>query len=57
MFDTSTTNRDAPRATRVLVDRVWPRGLSKGRARIDEWCKQIAPSSSFGSCMGTTPSR
>lgn len=29
---------------RVLVDRVWPRGLSKERARIDEWCKQIAPS-------------
>jgi uncharacterized protein YeaO (DUF488 family) len=29
---------------RVLVDRVWPRGLSKEAARIDEWCKQVAPS-------------
>jgi uncharacterized protein YeaO (DUF488 family) len=29
---------------RVLVDRIWPRGMTKARARIDEWCKQIAPS-------------
>jgi hypothetical protein len=29
---------------RILVDRVWPRGLSKERARIDEWCRQVAPS-------------
>ena len=30
--------------TRVLVDRIWPRGVSKARARLDEWCKEIAPS-------------
>ncbi len=30
--------------TRVLVDRIWPRGISKARANLDEWCKQIAPS-------------
>lgn len=30
--------------TRVLVDRLWPRGMSKARAQLDEWCKQIAPS-------------
>lgn len=30
--------------TRVLVDRIWPRGMSKARARLDEWCKHIAPS-------------
>lgn len=30
--------------TRVLVDRIWPRGISKARAHLDEWCKQIAPS-------------
>ncbi len=29
---------------RVLVDRLWPRGVSKYRARIDEWCREIAPS-------------
>jgi uncharacterized protein YeaO (DUF488 family) len=30
--------------TRILVDRLWPRGLSKDKARIDHWLKQIAPS-------------
>lgn len=29
---------------RVLVDRIWPRGLSKEKADFDEWCKQVAPS-------------
>jgi uncharacterized protein YeaO (DUF488 family) len=38
---------DAPMpddGTRVLVDRLWPRGVSKPRAHLDEWCKDIAPS-------------
>ena len=30
---------------RVLVDRLWPRGLSKASLRLDEWMKEIAPSS------------
>ncbi|MEU9501453.1 DUF488 family protein [Streptomyces sp. NPDC048196] len=30
---------------RVLVDRLWPRGLSKEDARLTEWCKEVAPSS------------
>src|SRR6476646_4467454 len=29
---------------RVLVDRVWPRGLRKADAHLDEWCKDVAPS-------------
>lgn len=29
---------------RVLVDRLWPRGVSKARADIDEWLKEVAPS-------------
>lgn len=29
---------------RVLVDRLWPRGLSKDRARLHSWCRAIAPS-------------
>jgi uncharacterized protein YeaO (DUF488 family) len=29
---------------RILVDRIWPRGLSKNKARIDEWNKEISPS-------------
>jgi uncharacterized protein YeaO (DUF488 family) len=30
--------------TRVLVDRVWPRGLSKARAAVDQWLRDLAPS-------------
>lgn len=30
--------------TRVLVDRLWPRGIAKEKARIDEWLKDLAPS-------------
>ena len=29
---------------RVLVDRLWPRGVSKERARLDEWARELAPS-------------
>lgn len=29
---------------RILVDRLWPRGISKKKAQIDEWAKDIAPS-------------
>ncbi|MGC1185287.1 MAG: DUF488 family protein [Candidatus Dormiibacterota bacterium] len=29
---------------RVLVDRIWPRGLSKAKAEFEEWCKDVAPS-------------
>jgi uncharacterized protein YeaO (DUF488 family) len=28
---------------RVLVDRLWPRGVTKERAALDEWCKDVAP--------------
>ncbi len=30
--------------TRVLVDRLWPRGLSKARAAVDKWLRDLAPS-------------
>ena len=29
---------------RILVDRLWPRGLSKGKAKVDLWLKEVAPS-------------
>ena len=29
---------------RVLVDRLWPRGVSKARAKVDQWLKEVAPS-------------
>ena len=39
--------------TRVLVDRIWPRGLTKARAALDEWCKEIAPSTELRNGMAT----
>ena len=36
--------RSVEDGTRVLVDRLWPRGLTKNQADVDEWCRQIAPS-------------
>ena len=41
---------------RVLVDRLWPRSLSKERAAPDEWCKQVAPSNALRKCYGHDPS-
>jgi len=35
---------DAIDGTRILVDRLWPRGISKDKARVDLWLKDIAPS-------------
>lgn len=37
-------DEDIPKGKRVLVDRVWPRGISKEDAKLDEWLKDIAPS-------------
>jgi uncharacterized protein YeaO (DUF488 family) len=43
--------------TRVLVDRIWPRGLTKDKAQLDEWCKQIAPSTALRKWYGHDPAR
>ena len=40
---------DASDGMRVLVDRIWPRGLTKEHASVDVWLKDIAPSSVHGS--------
>ena len=37
---------------RVLVDRLWPRGISKERARIDLWLKELAPSNELRQWYG-----
>ena len=42
---------------RVLVDRIWPRGLSKERAHVDEWLKQVAPSTALRQWYGHDPDR
>lgn len=42
---------------RILVDRVWPRGVTKKRARIDAWLKEVAPSTSLRKWFGHDPAR
>jgi DNA-3-methyladenine glycosylase len=51
---------DEPQASdgyRVLVDRIWPRGLSKDAARLDEWAKDVAPSTQLRRWFGHVPER
>ena len=42
---------------RVLVDRLWPRGVSKERAALDLWAKDVAPSSDLRRWFGHDPAR
>ncbi|HKR81999.1 MAG TPA: DUF488 domain-containing protein [Candidatus Saccharimonadales bacterium] len=42
---------------RVLVDRLWPRGVSKQRAALDLWLKEIAPSSALRQWFGHEPQK
>lgn len=43
--------------TRILVDRLWPRGISKERAAIDQWMKDISPSTELRKWFGHNPAR
>jgi uncharacterized protein YeaO (DUF488 family) len=43
--------------SRVLVDRLWPRGLSKDKAHLDEWLKAVAPSDELRRWYGHQPVR
>jgi uncharacterized protein YeaO (DUF488 family) len=43
--------------TRILVDRLWPRGVRKEDAAIDRWMKEIAPSSALRKWFGHDPER
>ena len=42
---------------RILVDRLWPRGLRKEDAAIDLWCKDLAPSTALRQWFGHAPER
>ncbi|MFJ6417309.1 DUF488 domain-containing protein [Paeniglutamicibacter sp. NPDC091659] len=42
---------------RILVDRLWPRGISKERAAIDDWAKDVAPSTALRVEFGHMPER
>ena len=43
--------------TRILVDRLWPRGLTKEKAKIDLWLKDIAPSPELRTWFGHDPEK
>lgn len=47
----------ANNGARILVDRSWPRGVSKAEAGIDEWMKEIAPSTELRKWFGHEPTR
>lgn len=42
---------------RILVDRLWPRGLSKAKAEVDHWLRDIAPSNALRKWYGHDPER
>jgi uncharacterized protein YeaO (DUF488 family) len=42
---------------RILVDRIWPRGVSRGRAELDEWMPEVAPSAELRQWFGHDPAR
>jgi len=48
---------EATDGTRILVDRLWPRGVSKERAALDQWMKEIAPSTELRKWFGHDPHR
>jgi uncharacterized protein YeaO (DUF488 family) len=43
--------------TRILIDRLWPRGVKRADAAIDEWMKDIAPSTGLRKWFGHDPAR
>jgi uncharacterized protein YeaO (DUF488 family) len=42
---------------RVLIDRLWPRGVSRERAHLDEWARDLAPSTDLRKWFGHDPER
>ncbi len=48
---------DANDGQRILIDRLWPRGLSKEKARIDLWMRELTPSSDLRKWFSHRPER
>jgi uncharacterized protein YeaO (DUF488 family) len=42
---------------RVQIDRLWPRGVSRNRAQLDEWARELSPSTELRQWFGHEPSR
>lgn len=52
VYDTSET-----RGARILVDRLWPRGMAKARLHLDDWIKEVAPSDELRHLLHDDPTR
>ena len=50
-------DRPGAERRRVLVDGLWPRGVKRSEAAIDEWCRDIAPSATLRKWYGHEPDR
>jgi uncharacterized protein YeaO (DUF488 family) len=50
-------DQDGDGGYRVLVDRLWPRGITKAAAALDEWAKDVAPSTGLRRWYGHEPAR
>lgn len=51
---------ESPAATdgqRILVDRIWPRGITKEQAKLDLWLKEVAPSTALRKWFGHDPEK
>src|SRR5580704_6346326 len=48
---------DKEDGTRILVDRLWPRGLTKEKARVDLWLKDVAPSTELRKWFAHDPAK
>lgn len=48
---------EASDGMRILVDRLWPRGVSKQKAALDDWMKDLAPSTELRKWFGHDPAR
>jgi uncharacterized protein YeaO (DUF488 family) len=51
------SERSRKDGVRILVDRVWPRGVTKARARIDDWKRELAPSTALRKWFGHDPAK
>ncbi|WP_449355002.1 DUF488 domain-containing protein [Virgibacillus natechei] len=54
IYDKESTENDD---VRVLVDRVWPRGISKEDAKLDHWMKEVGPSNDLRKWFGHDPDK
>jgi len=49
--------RELTEGKRILVDRLWPRGVKKSTQNVDEWCKEVAPSNELRKWFSQSPEK